>query len=126
MKSFRLAVVAAAVLLAGAARAMPTNSGFMNQEEQRAALALVHTTPPYVDLTTTASAPTSGYMSQEERRVAAALLRTTPAYMDLSACPPSHEASHDQIAEQELQVPDRDRGKLVAYANCCSVHATSP
>jgi hypothetical protein len=126
MKSFRLAVVATAVLLAGAARATPTNSGFMNLEEQRAALALVHTTPPYVDLTASASAPRSGYMTQEERRVAAALVRTTPFYMDLSECPPSHKAAHDQIAQQELHVPDRDRGKLVANANCCSMHATSP
>jgi hypothetical protein len=121
MKSLRVAVVAAAFLLAGAARAGTLTSGYVNQEEARAAAEFARTTPVHPQLTAGIATLTSGYVNQEEARASAARVHTTPPYVDLTACPPSHEQAHERIAQLALQVPDRDRGKIIANTNCCDL-----
>lgn len=50
---------------------------------------------------------------------ASAASRGGPPLIDLTGCCGSvHKAEHDQANQHSLQVPDRDRGKVLADTSC--------
>ncbi len=58
---------------------------------------------------------------------AASAATKSPAYTDLTGCCGSiHKAEHEKAYQRSLQVPDRDRGKVLAETSCTMDRQVAP